>query len=98
MKEIATLAGGCFWCLEAVYDRMKGIEAVESGYIGGEGAQPTYETVCTGRTRPPAAGQITVHPTPGSPRGPLRDLFSVHDPPPLHTPGPHARALYRSAA
>jgi len=49
MKEIATLAGGCFWCLEAVYDRMKGVESVESGYIGGKTPNPTYEAVCTGR-------------------------------------------------
>ena len=48
-KEIATLAGGCFWCLEAVYDRLQGVESVESGYTGGERPNPTYEAVCSGR-------------------------------------------------
>ena len=49
-KEIATLAGGCFWCLEAVYEQLKGVEAVKSGYMGGTSANPTYEQVCAGRT------------------------------------------------
>ena len=47
-KEVATLAGGCFWCLEAVYDDLRGVESVESGYMGGAGDQPTYEQVCSG--------------------------------------------------
>jgi peptide-methionine (S)-S-oxide reductase len=49
-KEIATLAGGCFWCLEAVYDRLRGVESVESGYMGGQRPDPTYEAVCNGDT------------------------------------------------
>src|SRR5690348_17859851 len=49
-KEIATLAGGCFWCLEAVFDDLRGVESVESGYMGGKTANPTYEEVCSGRT------------------------------------------------
>jgi peptide-methionine (S)-S-oxide reductase len=49
-QEIATLAGGCFWCLEAVYDRVDGVVSVESGYTGGETAHPTYEQVCSGET------------------------------------------------
>ncbi|HKW38006.1 MAG TPA: peptide-methionine (S)-S-oxide reductase, partial [Burkholderiales bacterium] len=49
-KEIATLAGGCFWCLEAVFDDLKGLESVESGYMGGKTENPTYEAVCSGRT------------------------------------------------
>ncbi|GIW53720.1 MAG: hypothetical protein KatS3mg082_0124 [Nitrospiraceae bacterium] len=54
--EIATLAGGCFWCLEAVYDQLKGVASVESGYIGGSVPNPTYEAVCTGPHRPCRGG------------------------------------------
>ena len=49
-RERATLGGGCFWCLEAVYDQMKGVESVESGYMGGANPDPSYEEVCTGRS------------------------------------------------
>ena len=54
-KEIATLAGGCFWCLEAVYDQVKGVESVESGYMGGHAANPSYKAVCSGGTGADAA-------------------------------------------
>ena len=50
-REVATLAGGCFWCLEAVFEQLEGVERVVSGYAGGAAANPTYKEVCTGRTR-----------------------------------------------
>src|SRR5207302_11073026 len=77
MKEIATLAGGCFWCLEAVYDRMKGVESVESGYIGGKHPNPTYEAVCTGRTGHAEAVRITFDPHVVSYRKLLEDFFAI---------------------
>ncbi len=61
--SIATVAGGCFWCLEAVYDQMKGVIAVESGYMGGQIDHPTYEAVCSGRTGHAEAVRITFDPT-----------------------------------
>src|SRR2546422_2439289 len=79
-KEIATLGGGCFWCLEAVYDRMKGVESVESGYIGGKHPNPTYEAGCTGRTGPAQAGQITVDSNLVSYPPLLQVFFSIHHP------------------
>src|SRR2546425_11133098 len=88
MKEIATLAGGCFWCLEAVYDRMKGVEAVESGYIGGKGPNPTYEAVCTGRTGHAEAGQIPVDPHRVSYPGVLEGFFLIPHPTTLQPPNP----------
>src|SRR2546428_6155057 len=96
MKEIATLAGGCFWCLEAVYDRMKGVESVESGYIGGKHPNPTHEAICTGRTRPAEAGEIAVDPRGVSSRGLLEVFFSIPHPPTLHRQGHHVRTPHRS--
>ncbi len=58
-KEIATLAGGCFWCLEAVFDDLKGVESVESGYMGGKTANPSYEDVCSGETGHAEVVQLT---------------------------------------
>src|SRR2546427_7271218 len=87
-KEMATLAGGCFWCLEAVYDRMKGVESVESGYIGGKDPNPSYEAVCTGRTGPTQAGQVTVLPHVGSFPPVPEDFFLIPHPPTLNPHGP----------
>ncbi len=61
-KEIATLAGGCFWCLEAVFDDLKGVESVESGYMGGKTANPSYEDVCSGETGHAEVVQLTFDP------------------------------------
>ena len=72
-KEIATLAGGCFWCLEAVYDQVAGVESVESGYIGGQVDNPTYEQVCSGRTGHAEAVRITCDPS----RIRYRDLLDI---------------------
>jgi len=96
-KEIATLAGGCFWCLEAVYDRMKGVESVESGYIGGKGPNPTYEAVCTGRTGHAEAVQITFDPKVVSFRELLEVFFAIHDPTTLNCQGHDVGTQYRSA-
>src|SRR5438445_13156867 len=86
-KEIATLAGGCFWCLEAVYDRMKGVESVESGYIGGKGPNPTYEAACTGRTGHAEAVQITFDPKVVSFRELLGVFFAIPGPTTLNCQG-----------
>src|SRR2546428_8688710 len=96
--EIATLAGGCFWCLEAVYDRMKGVESVESGYIGGKGPKPTYEAGCTGRTRPPQAGADAVRPQGGFYPGPPAVFFLIPDPTPHQPHGPVVGAPYQYAS
>jgi len=96
-KEIATLAGGCFWCLEAVYDRMKGVEAVESGYIGGKHPNPTYEAVCTGRTGHAEAEQITFDSNVVSYRELLEVFFAIHDPTTLNRQGHDVGTQYRSA-
>ena len=96
-KEIATLAGGCFWCLEAVYDRMKGVEAVESGYIGGKHPNPTYEAVCTGRTGHAEAVQITFDPKVVPYRELLEVFFAIHEPTTLNRQGHDVGTQYRSA-
>ena len=97
MKEIATLAGGCFWCLEAVYDRMKGVESVESGYIGGKAPNPSYQVVCTGRTGHAEAVQIAFDPKVVSYRDLLEVFFVIHDPTTLNRQGHDVGTQYRSA-
>ena len=97
MKEIATLAGGCFWCLEAVYDRMKGVESVESGYIGGHVPNPSYQAVCTGRTGHAEAVQIAFDPHVVSCRDLLEVFFVIHDPTTLNRQGHDVGTQYRSA-
>ncbi len=97
MKEIATLAGGCFWCLEAVYDRMKGVESVESGYIGGKAPNPTYKAVCTGRTGHAEAVQITFDSQVVSFRELLEVFFVIHDPTTPNRQGHDVGTQYRSA-
>lgn len=95
--EIATLAGGCFWCLEAVYDQLKGVASVESGYIGGSVPNPTYEAVCTGRTGHAEAVQITFDPQILPYRDLLEIFFTVHDPTTLNRQGNDVGTQYRSA-
>ncbi len=97
MKEIATLAGGCFWCLEAVYDRMKGVESVESGYIGGHVPNPSYQAVCTGHTGHAEAVQIAFDPKVVSYRDLLEVFFVIHDPTTLNRQGHDVGTQYRSA-
>jgi peptide-methionine (S)-S-oxide reductase len=97
MSEIATLAGGCFWCLEAVYDQMQGVESVESGYIGGAAPHPTYEAVCSGRTGHAEAVRITFDPAVVSYRELLEVFFVIHDPTTLNRQGNDSGTQYRSA-
>ena len=96
-KEVATLAGGCFWCLEAVYDELKGVEAVESGYIGGHVPDPSYEAVCMGRTGHAEAARITFDPVVVSYREILEVFFAIHDPTTLNRQGNDVGTQYRSA-
>jgi peptide-methionine (S)-S-oxide reductase len=95
--NIATLAGGCFWCLEAVYDQMEGVVAVESGYIGGQMDRPTYEAVCSGRTGHAEAVRIKFDPTVVSYRELLEVFFVIHDPTTLNRQGHDVGPQYRSA-
>lgn len=95
--SIATIAGGCFWCLEAVYDQMRGVVAVESGYTGGHVDHPTYEAVCSGRTGHAEAVRITFDPTVVSYRELLEVFFVIHDPTTLNRQGHDVGTQYRSA-
>lgn len=95
--EIATLAGGCFWCLEAVYDQVKGVHSVESGYIGGQVDEPTYEQVCGGRTGHAEAVRVTFDPALVSFRQLLEIFFVIHDPTTRNRQGNDVGTQYRSA-
>jgi peptide-methionine (S)-S-oxide reductase len=97
MTEVATLAGGCFWCLEAVYDQVKGVKSVESGYIGGQTANPSYEQVCGGRTGHAEAVRITFDPQVVGYRDLLNIFFAIHDPTTLNRQGNDSGTQYRSA-
>jgi peptide-methionine (S)-S-oxide reductase len=96
-REIATLAGGCFWCLEAVFDDMKGVESVESGYMGGKTANPTYEEVCSGQSGHAEVVQLTFDPSAVSFREILEVFFVIHDPTTLNRQGNDVGTQYRSA-
>lgn len=96
-RETATLAGGCFWCLEAVFDELKGVESVESGYSGGHVANPSYRAVCTGTTGHAEAAQITFDPSVISYEDLLRVFFATHDPTTLNRQGHDVGTQYRSA-
>ncbi len=96
-KEVATLAGGCFWCLEAVYDEMKGVESVESGYMGGGTQNPTYREVCDGQTGHAEVVRVTFDPAVVSFRELLEVFFVIHDPTTLNRQGNDAGTQYRSA-
>lgn len=97
MSATATLAGGCFWCTEAVFLSLKGVEAVESGYIGGTRANPTYEEVCTGATGHAEAIRITYDPDVISYADLLDIFFATHDPTTLNRQGNDVGTQYRSA-
>ncbi|NCP87460.1 MAG: peptide-methionine (S)-S-oxide reductase [Anaerolineae bacterium CG_4_9_14_3_um_filter_57_17] len=96
-NQIATLAGGCFWCVEAVFDDLRGVFSVESGYTGGHVANPTYRQVCTGATGHAEAARITFDPQQISYADLLRVFFSVHDPTSLNRQGADVGTQYRSA-
>ncbi len=96
-SEVATLAGGCFWCLEAVFDNLKGVKDVVSGYSGGKQSNPSYAQVCTGMTGHAEAVQITFDPTQISFQDILGVFFTVHDPTTLNRQGADIGTQYRSA-
>ncbi len=96
-KEIATLGGGCFWCLEAVYDELRGVEDVVSGYSGGHVANPTYEQVCSSRTGHAEVVQLTFDPTVITFEEILKVFFSIHDPTTPNRQGADVGPQYRSA-
>ena len=95
-EQIAVLGGGCFWCLEAVFDRLKGVTSVSSGYMGGNRANPTYEQVCTGVSGHVEVVQINFDPQQISFRDLLEVFFTVHDPTTLNLQGGDAGTQYRS--
>ena len=94
--ESITLGGGCFWCIEAVYLRVQGVVAVESGYSNGQVARPTYEQVCTGRTGCAEVVRVTFDPAAISLREILEIFFVVHDPTTLNRQGNDSGTQYRS--
>ena len=95
--EVATLAGGCFWCIEAALREVDGVENVVSGYTNGTSANPTYQQVCTGKTGHAEAVQVRFNPSKISYREILEIFFSVHDPTTLNRQGADVGTQYRSA-
>jgi peptide-methionine (S)-S-oxide reductase len=95
--EVATLAAGCFWCTEAVFDQLRGVVKVESGYSGGETPNPSYEDVCSGDTGHAEATQITFDPAQISYKELLQIFFTTHDPTTLNRQGADVGTQYRSA-
>lgn len=96
-KEVATLGGGCFWCLEAVFDQLQGVADVVSGYSGGRSANPSYELVCSGATGHAEVVQVTFDPLVISFREILEVFFAIHDPTTLNRQGADVGTQYRSA-
>lgn len=94
--EVATLGGGCFWCLEPVYMRLRGVHKVVSGYAGGAADNPSYEAVCAGRTGHAEVVQVTFDPSEIRYRELLELFFAFHDPTTLNRQGPDAGTQYRS--
>ena len=94
--EIATLGGGCFWCLEAVFEIVEGVRSVKSGYAGGRTAHPTYEQVCTGTTGHAEVVQVSFDPAVISYREVLEIFFAIHDPTTLNRQGADVGTQYRS--
>jgi peptide-methionine (S)-S-oxide reductase len=96
MREVATLGGGCFWCLEAAYEVLNGVESVVSGYAGGDIKNPTYREVCSGRTGHAEVVQLTFDPEVISYRDILEIFFTIHDPTTLNRQGADVGTQYRS--
>ena len=97
LRETTTLAGGCFWCLEAVFEQLEGIETVESGYVGGRVPNPSYKHVCSGETGHAEVVQVIFDPTKISCRDLLEIFFAFHDPTTLNRQGADVGTQYRSA-
>jgi peptide-methionine (S)-S-oxide reductase len=96
-NEVTTLAGGCFWCLEAAFGQLRGVERVESGYSGGRVPNPSYERVCTGTTGHAEVVQVTFDPALISFADLLHVFFTIHDPTTLNQQGGDVGTQYRSA-
>lgn len=96
-SEVATLAGGCFWCIEVIYDELLGVTDVVSGYMGGTNSNPTYRDVCSGSTGHAEVIQVTFDPNVVSYREILDVFFTVHDPTTLNRQGNDVGTQYRSA-
>ena len=94
--ETAVLGGGCFWCLEAVFNRLQGVQTVESGYAGGRSANPSYDDVCTGRTGHAEVVRVEFDPATISYRDLLRVFFATHDPTTKDRQGNDVGTQYRS--
>lgn len=95
--ETATLGGGCFWCLEAVFDQMRGVESVESGYMGGSVDDPSYQDVCNGGTGHAEVVQLRFDPRVVAFAEILEVFFNIHDPTTLNRQGNDSGTQYRSA-
>ncbi|MDP2265764.1 MAG: peptide-methionine (S)-S-oxide reductase MsrA [Thiobacillus sp.] len=95
--EIATLAGGCFWCIESVFNRLRGVESAVSGYMGGHTLNPTYKDICNGDTGHAEVVQVTFDPVEISYREVLEIFFTLHDPTQLNRQGNDVGTQYRSA-
>jgi peptide-methionine (S)-S-oxide reductase len=96
-REVATLGGGCFWCLEAVFEQFRGVEKVVSGYAGGHVPNPSYRAVCAGTTGHAEVVQVTFDPSQASFRDLLGVFFTIHDPTTLNRQGADVGTQYRSA-
>ena len=96
-QQVATLAGGCFWCLEAVFDDLKGVKSVESGYMGGKTPNPNYDEVCSGTSGHAEVVRVTFDPEELDYRDLLSVFFSIHDPTTLNRQGNDVGTQYRSA-
>lgn len=94
--ETITLAGGCFWCLEAVFERVRGVQRVESGYSNGHAPQPNYEQVCSGQTGHAEVVRVSFDPAQVSLRELLEVFFTIHDPTSLNRQGGDVGTQYRS--
>ena len=94
---IATLAGGCFWCIESVFNRLRGVESAVSGYMGGHTANPTYKDICNGDTGHAEVVQVRFDPAEISYRELLKIFFTLHDPTQLNRQGNDVGTQYRSA-
>jgi len=96
-QEVAILAGGCFWCLEAVFDELQGVKSVESGYMGGKTPNPRYDDVCSGRTGHAEVVRVTFDPDEVAYEDLLAVFFTIHDPTTLNRQGNDVGTQYRSA-
>jgi peptide-methionine (S)-S-oxide reductase len=96
-REIATLAGGCFWCTETVFNRLRGVESAASGYMGGHTLNPTYEDICNGDTGHAEVVRVTFDPDVIAFRDLLDVFFTIHDPTQLNRQGNDVGTQYRSA-